>query len=115
MLVHGAAGNVGAYAVQLAKRAGVEVIATAFTRDVEYVRTLGVDRVIDVQTARFDERAKDVDVVLDTVGGKHSTGRSRFSSPGAFSCLRWQSSMRIELRSAACRACSFSSLSHPRA
>ena len=70
VLVHGAAGNVGAYAVQLAKRSGADVIATAFTRDVEYVRTLGVDRVIDMQTARFEERATEVDVVLDTVGGE---------------------------------------------
>jgi len=70
VLVHGAAGNVGAYAVQLAKRAGAEVIVTAFTRDVEYVRTLRPDQVIDVRAARFEERAKDVDVVLDTVGGE---------------------------------------------
>jgi NADPH:quinone reductase-like Zn-dependent oxidoreductase len=70
VLVHGAAGNVGAYAVQLAKGAGAEVVATAFARDVEYVRTLGADQVIDVQMARFEEGAKDVDVVLDTVGGE---------------------------------------------
>jgi len=65
-----AAGNVGVYAVQLAKRAGAEVIATAYTHDVEYVRTLHADHVIDVQTACFEERAKDVDVVIDTVGGE---------------------------------------------
>ncbi len=53
VLMHGAAGNVGAYAVQLAKRAGAEVVATAFTRDVDYVRTLRADHVIDVQAARF--------------------------------------------------------------
>jgi len=70
VLVHGAAGNVGAYAVQFAKRARAEVIATAFTRDVEYVRTLGVDWVIDVQTAPLGERVKEVDVVLDTIGGE---------------------------------------------
>jgi NADPH:quinone reductase-like Zn-dependent oxidoreductase len=70
VLVHGAAGNVGAYAVQLAKRAGAEVIATAFTRHTDYVRALGADQVIDVQTARFEERVKDVDVVLDTIGGE---------------------------------------------
>jgi NADPH:quinone reductase-like Zn-dependent oxidoreductase len=70
VLVHGAAGNVGAYAVQLAKRAGAEVIATAYTRDLDYVRTLHADHVIDVQKARFEDRVKDVDVVLDTVGGE---------------------------------------------
>jgi NADPH:quinone reductase-like Zn-dependent oxidoreductase len=70
VLVHGAAGNVGAYAVQLAERAGAKVIATAFTRDVEYVHTLRADQVINVQTDRFQERVKNVDVVLDTVGGE---------------------------------------------
>jgi len=70
ILVHGAAGNIGAYAVQLAKRAGAEVTATAFTRDLEYVHTLRADQVIDVQTDRFEQRVKDVDVVLDTVGGE---------------------------------------------
>jgi NADPH:quinone reductase-like Zn-dependent oxidoreductase len=70
VLVHGAAGNVGAYAVQLAKRAAAEVIATAFTRDMDYVRNLSADHIVDVQTARFEERAKDVDVVIDTIGGE---------------------------------------------
>ena len=70
VLVHGAAGNVGAYAVQLAKRAGAEVSATAFTRDVEYLHTLRADQVIDVQAARFEERVNEVDVVIDTIGGE---------------------------------------------
>ena len=70
MLVQGAAGSVGAYAVQLAKEAGAEVTATAFTKDVEYVRGLGADRVIDVSTTRFEDEVKDMDVVIDTVGGE---------------------------------------------
>src|SRR4029453_9346857 len=53
VLVHGAAGNVGAYAVQLARRVAREVIATAFSHDVAYVEALGPDRVIDVKTSRF--------------------------------------------------------------
>lgn len=69
VLVHGAAGNVGAYAVQLAKRTGAEVIATAFTRDLDYVRALGADQVIDVARTRFEETVQDIDIVLDTVGG----------------------------------------------
>jgi len=70
VLVHGAAGNVGAYAVQFAKLTGADVIATAFTRDVDFVRTLRANQVIDAQAVRFEERVKDVDVVLDTVGGE---------------------------------------------
>jgi NADPH:quinone reductase-like Zn-dependent oxidoreductase len=69
VLVHGAAGNVGAYAVQLARRVACEVIATAFSDDLAYVKALGADRVIDVKTSRFEELLTDVDVVLDTIGG----------------------------------------------
>jgi NADPH:quinone reductase-like Zn-dependent oxidoreductase len=69
VLVHGAAGNVGAFAVQMAKRVAGEVIATAFSKDVAYVVTLGADRVIDAHTSRFEALLTDVDVVLDTIGG----------------------------------------------
>lgn len=68
-LVQGASGNVGAYAVQLAVDAGAEVIGTAFPDAVDYVRSLGADRVIDVTQARFEDEITGVDVVLDTVGG----------------------------------------------
>ena len=70
VLVQGGAGNVGAYAVQLAKSVGAEVIATVHTRDVAYVRSLGADQVIDVKTTRFEDHAKGVDVVIDTIGGE---------------------------------------------
>lgn len=70
VLIHGAAGNVGGYAVQLASYAGLHVIATAGTADLDYVRGLGAERVVDYQTERFDEQLKGVDVVLDTVGGE---------------------------------------------
>ncbi|MGE5258031.1 MAG: NADP-dependent oxidoreductase [Hyphomicrobiales bacterium] len=70
VLVHGAAGNVGAYAVQLAKRVGAEVVATAFTRDVDYVRSLRADQVVDLPGTRFEKHLKDVDVVIDTIGGE---------------------------------------------
>ncbi len=69
VLVHGAAGNVGAYAVQLAKRVAREVVATTSSNETDYVHTLGADRVIDVQASRFEEVLTEVDVVLDTIGG----------------------------------------------
>jgi len=69
VLIHGAAGNVGAYAVQLAKRAGLHVIATAASADLEYVKRLGADRVVDYKSGRFEEWVNGMDVVLDTVGG----------------------------------------------
>lgn len=82
VLVHGAAGNVGAYAVQLAKRVAREVVATAFSRDIAYVQALGADQVIDVQTSRFEEVIADVDVVLDTIGGETQDRSFTVLKPG---------------------------------
>jgi NADPH:quinone reductase-like Zn-dependent oxidoreductase len=73
VVIHGAAGNVGAYAVQLAHRAGIRVIATAATDDVAFVRELGADRVVDFRTERFEDAAREVDAVLDLVGGETQT------------------------------------------
>jgi NADPH:quinone reductase-like Zn-dependent oxidoreductase len=70
VLIHGAAGNVGAYAVQLARRAGIQTIATAAKEDLASVLELGADTVVDYQTERFEEAARDVDAVLDLVGGE---------------------------------------------
>jgi NADPH:quinone reductase-like Zn-dependent oxidoreductase len=69
VLIHGAAGNVGAYAVQLARRARARIIATAGTNDVAFVRDVGADRVIDYQTQRFENELRDADAVIDLVGG----------------------------------------------
>jgi NADPH:quinone reductase-like Zn-dependent oxidoreductase len=70
VLIHGGAGNVGGYAVQLAKRAGAVVIATASAENAPYVRRLGADGVIDYRAKRFEERVKEIDAVIDTVGGE---------------------------------------------
>jgi len=69
VLIHGGAGNVGGYLLQLAKRAGAMVITTAAAKDTSYVRSLGAYGVIDYRLRRFEEQVKDIDVVLDTVGG----------------------------------------------
>jgi NADPH:quinone reductase-like Zn-dependent oxidoreductase len=70
VVIHGAAGNVGAYAVQLARRAGLRTIATAGTDDVSFVRGLGADIVIDYRAQRFEEEVRDADAVIDLVGGE---------------------------------------------
>ncbi|MFL1479800.1 NADP-dependent oxidoreductase [Pseudomonas grimontii] len=70
ILVHGAAGGLGAYAVQYAKRAAAEVFATAGTADLDYVHSLGADHVIDYQSQRFEDVVQDIDLVLDYVGGE---------------------------------------------
>jgi NADPH:quinone reductase-like Zn-dependent oxidoreductase len=69
VLILGAAGNVGAYAVQLAHGAGLHVIATAGAADLEYVRSLGADKALDYRSGEIDEVVPPVDVVLDLVGG----------------------------------------------
>jgi NADPH:quinone reductase-like Zn-dependent oxidoreductase len=74
-LVLGGAGNVGAYAVQLARNAQVDVIATASSRDVDYVRSLGAVRVVDYKKSRFEDVVPQVDVIIDTVG-RESRDRS---------------------------------------
>ncbi len=70
VLVHGAAGNVGAYAVQLAKQAELQVFATAGPADVDYVRGLGAETVVNYKTTKFEDAVPPVDAVLDTVGGE---------------------------------------------
>jgi NADPH:quinone reductase-like Zn-dependent oxidoreductase len=70
ILIHGAAGGLGGYAVQYAKQAGAEVFATASAASLEYVRSLGADHVIDYRNQRFESVAQDIDLVLDYVGGE---------------------------------------------
>lgn len=70
VVIHGAAGNVGSYAVQLARRVGVQTITTVATDDIAFVRNLGANTVIDYRTQRFEEQVRDVDAVIDLVGGE---------------------------------------------
>jgi NADPH:quinone reductase-like Zn-dependent oxidoreductase len=69
VLIHGAAGGVGHYAIQLAKWKGAKVIGTASAGNEDFLRELGADEVIDYRNAKFEEAVQDVDVVLDTIGG----------------------------------------------
>ena len=69
VLIHGAAGGVGVFAVQLAHWAGAQVIATASARNRDFLHELGANEVIDYTTTRFEDGVHDVDLVFDTVGG----------------------------------------------
>jgi NADPH:quinone reductase-like Zn-dependent oxidoreductase len=69
VLIHAGAGGVGSVAIQLARWRGAHVIATASERNHAFLRSLGADIVIDYTTQRFEEVARDVDVVLDPIGG----------------------------------------------
>lgn len=70
VLIHGAAGAVGAYAVQFAVQAGAKVIATASGDSKDFLTSLGADMVIDYKTVAFETVAGSVDVVIDPIGGE---------------------------------------------
>src|SRR5437588_1084933 len=69
VLIHGAAGGVGVFAVQLARWAGAHVIATASARNRDFLRELGASEIIDYTTTRFEEVVHGADLVFDLVGG----------------------------------------------
>jgi len=69
VLIHAAAGGVGSFAVQLAKSKGARVVGTASGKNQGLLRELGVDQPIDYEKTRFEEVARDVDAVFDTIGG----------------------------------------------
>ena len=70
VLIHGGAGAVGLYAVQLAHICGARVITTVSAQDIDFVKRLGADEAIDYKTSRFENEVRDVDVVFDAVGGE---------------------------------------------
>jgi NADPH:quinone reductase-like Zn-dependent oxidoreductase len=85
VLVYGASGAVGSAAVQLAKYLGAEVTGVCSTRNLELVRSLGADRVIDYTKQRFTDEEQIYDVVFDTVGKTHfSNVRPVLSSNGRY-------------------------------
>jgi NADPH:quinone reductase-like Zn-dependent oxidoreductase len=70
VLIHGGAGGVGTFAIQLAKLKGAHVLAATTRENIEYVQGLGADEVIDYTTTLFETVARTVDVVLDLIGGE---------------------------------------------
>ncbi|RAL24098.1 NADP-dependent oxidoreductase [Thermoflavimicrobium daqui] len=69
VLIHAGAGGVGSFAIQLAKAQGCWVATTCSTKNVEFVQSLGADKVIDYKKEDFTVSLKDIDVVFDTLGG----------------------------------------------
>jgi NADPH:quinone reductase-like Zn-dependent oxidoreductase len=82
VLILGAAGNVGACAVQLAARTGLHVTATTRPSAAEYVRGLGADVVVDANSPAFENSIAPVDAVIDTVGGESRERSYRTLKPG---------------------------------
>ncbi|TXR46508.1 NADP-dependent oxidoreductase [Phyllobacterium endophyticum] len=82
VLIHGASGNVGRYAVQFARKAGLRVIATAGAEDIETVRSLGADEVVDYRNRRFETEVTEADAVIDLVGGETQNRSFATLKPG---------------------------------
>ncbi|MCT9144492.1 NADP-dependent oxidoreductase [Streptomyces violarus] len=82
VLIHAAAGGVGHVAVQIAKARGAHVIGTASAGKHEFLRGIGVDETVDYRETDFTEAVKDIDVVLDTIGGDNALRSLRVLRPG---------------------------------
>lgn len=82
VLIHGAAGGVGSFAVQLARWRGAQVVATTRGAGLAFVRELGADQVIDYTAERFEEVSGPVDAVLDLIGGEVQTRSWSVLRPG---------------------------------
>lgn len=84
VLIHGAAGGVGTFAVQFAKWKGAYVIGTASAKNAEFLKSIGADEVIDYKNQRFEDLVGNLDVVLDTVGGDTFDRSWEVLKPGGF-------------------------------
>ena len=82
VLILGAAGNVGAYAVQLASQTGLHVVGSAGFADLDYVQTLGAEKAVDYKKESFEESMTGFDVVIDTVGRDAQQRSLRLLKPG---------------------------------
>jgi NADPH:quinone reductase-like Zn-dependent oxidoreductase len=82
VLIHAGSGGVGTIAIQLAKHLGAQVATTTSTANVDMVRALGADRVIDYRTEDFEQILSDIDVVLDPLGGTNLDKSLRVLRPG---------------------------------
>ena len=82
VLIHAAAGGVGTFAVQLAHWKGARVLGTASADHADYIRSLGADEVIDYRSTPFESVVRDVDLVLDLVGGETQKRSFAVLKPG---------------------------------
>jgi len=84
VLIYGASGNVGTYAVQIAKHLGAEVTGVCSTRNIELVKELGADKVIDYTTTDFTQSGETYDIVFDAVNKMESSQRKVAKETGIY-------------------------------
>jgi NADPH:quinone reductase-like Zn-dependent oxidoreductase len=82
ILINGAAGGVGTLAIQLAKNNGAYIIGTASQRNVDFLKGLGADEVIDYTKENVEEQLRDIDLVLDCIGGENQKQLVKVLKPG---------------------------------
>jgi NADPH:quinone reductase-like Zn-dependent oxidoreductase len=82
VLIHGGSGGVGLYAVQFARWKGAHVTATTSVANAGFMRSLGAETVIDYHTTKFEDVVRDVDAVIDTVGGDLLERSLQVTRPG---------------------------------
>jgi len=82
ILIHAGSGGVGSFAVQYASKLGAEVYTTTSTTNVDWVKQLGAEKVIDYTSQKYMEEVSELDVVFDTLGGKFTTEAFELLKPG---------------------------------
>lgn len=82
ILIHGGAGGIGTFAIQIAKHLGAHVVTTAAPEDHDYVRALGADEVVDYTSQKFEEVTSNLDAVYDTVGSETYARSFAILGPG---------------------------------
>jgi NADPH:quinone reductase-like Zn-dependent oxidoreductase len=82
ILIHAGSGGVGSFAIQFAKSKGAIVYTTTSTKNVDWVKALGADRVIDYKTENYKEVATNLDIVFDTLGGDYTFDAFRIIKEG---------------------------------
>ena len=90
VLINGASGGVGTFAVQIAKSFGADVTGVCSTRNVEMVRSIGADRVIDYTQQDFTRADQQYDIIFDAVGNHSLSACSRVMNPQGCTCYGWR-------------------------
>lgn len=113
VLIHGASGGVGTFAIQFAKWKGAEVIGTASADNLDFIKQLGADQAIDHENQRFEEEVQDVDLVLDLIGKETQQRSLSVIRPGGILVTTVAPEFKDEAKEKHIRLESFTAQSYP--